>query len=168
MKQLDQVEIKLLNYAFKFKKLYWREEFAIKLTPESYPPRIILAHALLEVSGIVPTDANEALRVLDAMPIAIVDRVYRIWKGSFPASRRFTASRLYKAPEPLFFANRAEIVKDEGDSEHDRMMRSAEAKFGSQQMNETRELEAKILSAAKTRNGGYRGATLATTDKEPI
>jgi hypothetical protein len=166
--QIKQVEVKLLQYRFVFRKLVWREEFAVKFPPKANPQRVMLAHALLEVSGIKPKNVEEALRVLDAVPIAIVERVFRIWRGSFPASRRFTSSRLYKAPEPITYAKRVEEIENEESTAHDRMMKAAESKFGSHQLAEVREIEQKILEGAKKRDGGYRGAIPATEDKEPL
>jgi hypothetical protein len=158
-----EVEVKLLKYTFRFKRLLWREEFAIRFPPKANPQRVVLSHALLEVSGIKPKNYAEASKVLDAVPMAIVERVYRIWKGSFPAARRFTASRLYKAPEPNNYTKRLDESEREESTAHDEVMRKAESQFGPQQMAETRELEQKILTAAKKRDGGYRGATLAST-----
>jgi hypothetical protein len=158
----NEVEVKLLKYTFRFKRLLWREEFAIKFPPKANPQRVVLAHALLEVSGIKPKDADEAKRVLDAVPMAIVERVYRIWKGSFGPARRFTASRLYRAPDPVSYTRKVDETERDEDTAHDQMMRRAESKFGTQQMAETRELEKKILDAAKKKDGGFRGAIHAT------
>ncbi len=87
MAQVEQVEVKLLKYTFQFKRLRWREEFAIKFPPKASPQRIILAHALLEVSGIKPKTSDEAIKVMDAIPMAIVERVFSIWRGTFPPAR---------------------------------------------------------------------------------
>lgn len=161
-----EVEVKLLKYTFRFKRLLWREEFAIKFPADANPQRIVLAHALLEVSGLKPSNTAEALKVLNAVPMAIVERVYRIWKGTFPTSRRFTASRLYKAPDPVTYTKRLDEREVVEDNAHDQMLRQAESKFGSQELQEAREVEQKILRAAKKRDGGFKGAIPASSEKE--
>jgi len=166
MTQVEQVEVKLLKYTFQFKRLRWRQEFAIKFPPKSTPQRIILAHALLEVSGIQPKTLDEAIKVMEAVPMAIVVRVFRIWKGTFPPARYFTSSQLYVAPEPLSYIKKLSDDMEKDESDHDRNIRSAESKFGSQQLKETRELEQKILAGAQRKEGGYRGAIIATNDGE--
>ncbi len=165
MEQAEFVEVNLLKYIFKFKRMRWREEFAISVPPKASPQRIILAHALVEVSGIKPKTVSEAIQVMDSVPMAIVERVFRIWKGSFPPARYFTSSRLYKAPEPLAYA-RQQVEEEITDNEHDRAMKAAESKFDSQQIRETKELEKKIIAGAQRREGGYRGPVMATRDED--
>lgn len=162
MDTTDQVEVKLLQYIFKFKRLKWREEFAIIFPPKVSPQRIVLSHALLDVSGIVPKTPEEAMKVLNAVPIALVERVYRIWKGSFPASRKFTTSRLYKAPEPVVYNQK--MVEREGSqlSEEDRAIVS---KYGVDQLAESRDIQERIRLAAKKKEGGYLGADTATPEE---
>jgi hypothetical protein len=166
MGQQEQVEVKLLQYTFRFKRMRWREEFAIKLTPNKNPQRILLAHALLEVSGLKPASVDEALQVMEAVPMAIVERVFRIWKGSFPASRKFTTSRLYKAPEPAAHQKRLAMEGSAEDAAHDQSMRQFERQFGAKELAETRETEQKILQAARRKEGGYRGAIPATAEEK--
>jgi len=158
MEQLEQVEVKLLNYTFQFKKMRWREHAAIKFEKGKDPQRILLAHALLTVSGIKPS-FEEAMRVMAAIPAPYVDRVFKVWRSSFPPARKFTTSMLYCAPEPV------QLDEGEEDVVHDRSMQEMESKFGSQELAETRELEQRILLAAQRKEGGYRGAVRATEDK---
>ncbi len=169
MEPMEQVEVKLLNYTFKFKRMRWQEEFAINFPKDKDPKRVMLAHALLEVSKMKPANVDEALRVMDAIPSAIVTRVFRIWKGSlFPPSRRFTISKLFRAPAPLVHQRQMQRQEDDEDSAHDQLVQNMEAKFGLKEIEETRELNKKILAAAKKPDGGFKGAVVATPDKERV
>jgi hypothetical protein len=162
LEQLEQVEVKLLKYTFRFKRMRWQEESKIEFSPKKSPQRIVLAHALLEVAGIKPKTLEEANRVMESIPSAIVERVFKIWKGSFPPARKFTTSKLYCAPEPTQYVRQIEADEREEDDAHDKLVHSMESKFSPQEVAETRELEKQILSAARRKDGGYRGAVKPT------
>jgi ribonuclease D len=161
----ETAEVKLLSYRFIFKKMRWREHAAIKFEKGKDPQRIILAHALLEVAGIKPKNVAESMRVMDAVPAAIVERVFKIWRAAFPPARKFTTSKLYCAPEPSQYDKQIVREEDEETAVHDRTMREMESKFGPQEIAETKNLERQILSAAQRKDGGFRGAVVATEDK---
>ena len=106
------------------------------------------------------------MRVMAAIPAAIVDRVFKIWRASFPPARKFTTSKLYCAPEPSQYSRKMEVEEKEEDVIHDRTVREMESKFGPQEIAETQNLERQILAAAQRKEGGgYRGAVAATEDK---
>ena len=163
MGQIEQVEVKLLNYIFKFRRLTWREEFAITFPKGGNPQRVILAAALAEVSGLVPKNFEEALKVFDVVPNAIITRVFKIWKGSFPPSRRFTVSKLYRAPEPTLYNRVVDSDEIKEDQSHSRAIAAMEAKFGAKEIAETRALEKQILNSAR-QGDGFKGATAATEE----
>ena len=157
------IEVKLLQYEFKFRRLTWREEFAIKQVPQRDPVRVYLAHALDEVSGLRPKDATEAMRVMDAVPLAIVNRVWKLYKGGFPASRRFFTGSLYTAPDTRVFMNK---VADDSDGKaanaaHDSAVSAMESKFSEEELRTERDNDRKIFEAVKQRNG----LTKATQDE---
>jgi hypothetical protein len=150
---MESVEVKLLNYKFRFKRLRWREEFSIKFEPKQDPYRVILAYALETISGLPAGSVAEAYRVFEAMPSAIVSRVYKIYKGSLTSPRRFVTAGLYKAPEPSVYVNR--VVEDEAkqETEVDKVAQRMESTFGKKELDEAREIDQKIIQAS-----GYRGA----------
>ena len=160
----ETVEVRLLHYTFRFRAIKWQEHAAIKFDKKKDPQRVLLAHALLEVAGIKPKTIEESMRVMDAIPMAIVDRVFKIWRGSFPPARKFTTAKLYCAPEPTQYSTKLAVEEQEEDVQHDKLVRSMESKFGPQEVAETRELERKILAGARRKDGGYRGATMPTED----
>src|SRR5208282_5613423 len=100
------VEVRLLRYKFRFRNLTWREELHLTIPPGKNPTRIVLAHALEDVSGLPVKSVEEAAKVFAAMPIPVVSRVYRIYKGLLPASRRFETAGLYRAPDPSVYVKR--------------------------------------------------------------
>ena len=159
---METVEVRLLHYIFSFKGMKWREHAAIKFEKGKDPQRILLAHALLEVAGIKPKNTAESMRVMEAVPAAIVERVFKIWRAAFPPARKFTTSKLYYAPEPSQYDKKIAREEDEETVVHNRTMREMESKFGLQEVAETKNLERQILAAAQRKDGGFHGAVVAT------
>jgi len=156
----NTVEVKVLKYKFLFRPIFWREDFSIKADPKLDRRRQILAHALVEVSGLKIKDIKEATRVFAAIPISIIDRIFTIYKGSLPAPRVFQTLGLYKAPEPTRHARRMEKeIRDQETETFRRAEELLESKYGKEELRETRELEMAILKGSK-----LRGATRATPD----
>jgi hypothetical protein len=145
----DFVNVKLLRFDFRFKRLQWREEMAIKLSKEENPLRTILAHALVGVSGLQPESLDKAKQVIEAIPEAIAERVWKVYRGSFPAARRFSTANLYQAPEPSEYMNKVVEETVEEETTHDRTIREMEARFGKQEVAEEAELSRQILRAAR-------------------
>lgn len=157
---MDTVEVKLLKYAFRFRKLAWREEFAIKFEPKESKLRTVLAHALVEVSGFPINTVDDAKRVLTPIPSSIIDRVFIIYKGSLRSARSFSTMGLYRAPEPKKFTKKVKEVERERDKIMDKVEGEIERKFGRQAIMEAREVENQMLK----RN--HRGLTKATPEKK--
>lgn len=156
----NTVEVKVLKYKFKFRPIYWREDFSIKADPKIDRRRQVLAHALVEISGLKINDIKEASKVLAAIPISIIDRVFTIYKGSLPSPRIFKTMGLYKAPEPIKFSRRVEKEIREKETEtFNKAEELLESKYGAQELQEARELERAILKGSK-----LRGASRATAD----
>jgi len=158
---MDTVEIKLLKYAFRFRPLTWREELSIKFPEKEDRRRVLLAHALDEVSGLKVTSSADALRVMKALPESIIHRVFIVYRGSFPPPRIFTTMGLFKAPEP----NQVARMFEEGEEKREEIMDKVEAemrqKFGNKEVEETIELERQMA-----RNSKLRGATKATDESK--
>ena len=152
------VDVKLANYQYRFKRLRWREEFAIVFPPNKDPYRVVLANALVEVSGLKIKSLEEAFKVLDAVPSAIVERIFKIYKGSLPASRRFVTAGLYKAPLPSQYIRHQVESEEEVGKQADKVVQQMESKFGKKELDEAREIDRQILTGAKKQDGGYRGA----------
>ena len=148
----DTVEVSLLRYKFRFRRLGWKEEVAIGR--DKSPLRAILSRALCEVSGLLPSSLGEARRVMDAIPEAIATRVWKVYRGSLPPSRRFSTSGLYQAPEAAAYAEHLMEEEPAEDEAHDRALREMESRFGRQEVAEEAELSRRVLESA--RKGGVR------------
>lgn len=155
---METCEVKILNYVFRFRRLYWKDEFAIKFQNRD-PYRTLLSHALLEVSGLPVTSAEEAEKVVAALPYAIMERVFRVWKGSFPPSRRFVTGGLYKAPDPIQYQAQVDAEETKRDKVTDSVVQRLQSQFGEQEVAEAKELSDQILKASN-----MRGAIKATSD----
>jgi hypothetical protein len=153
-------EVKLLQYAFVFHNLKWREEFNIKFGKKDRL-RTILAHALDEVSGIKVGSVDEAQRVLDAIPSAVIYRIFILYKGNLKTFRSFTTIGLWKAPEPSKLIKKIEEAEEEREHIMDRVEREMEAKFGRKELAEARKMELEVLKASPKRN-----IIRATPDKD--
>lgn len=156
---MDIVEVRLLQYIFKFRTLSWREELAIRF-PDKDRRRALLACAMVEVSGLKIDTAEAALKVMNVLPLTIVHRVFIIWRGSLPEPRSFTTMGLYKAmPQNRFIR-----VLEEDDQNRERVMDAVEdemeRKFGRKELEEAREIERQMAHNSK-----MRGATRATPEK---
>jgi hypothetical protein len=156
---MDTVEVKLLNYKFKFHQLRWREEFNIKFDPKKDRLRTILAHALAEVSGIKVNSVEDAERVLMPIPSAVIYRIFVVYKGTLPPARLFKTVGLYKAPEPSRLIKRIQEAEEEREQVMDRVERDMEAKFGRKELQEARQQELEML-----KNSRGRGLTRATDE----
>jgi len=111
----------------------------------------VLAHALEDVSGLPVKSVEEAAKVFAAMPIPVVSRVYRIYKGLLPASRRFETAGLYRAPDPSVYVKRVAEDDDVVDQASDRVMQRMEQNFSKQELAEAADIDRQILKASKLR-----------------
>ena len=162
----NDVEIRLLSYKFRFKRLFWQEELSVRPSKGEDPVRSVLAHALAEVSGLRPESTKKAQEVIDAIPEAIVTRVWKVYRGSMPPARRFSTVGLYTAPEPS--AHMARLQEDEvADDAHDRVVREMESRFGKREVAEEAALSRRVVAAARKGDGaGFAGASQPTPDKK--
>jgi hypothetical protein len=157
---MELIEVKLLQYVFRFKPLNWREEFSVEYNPKKNRLRTLLASALMEVSGLKVSTVEEAWKVLEPLPDPILNRVYIIYKGSLPESRAFNTLGLYKAPEPSRFVRQLEKVEQQREEVMDKVEKEMETKFGRKELEEAMRTEREMA-----KNGGLRGVTKATKEK---
>jgi hypothetical protein len=154
------IEVKLLDYAFQFRRLSWREEFRMKFGGED-PRRIVLATALDNVSGLKIETLEDAMKVLKSIPEAVLQRAYIIYRYKLPKTRIFSTQNLYKAPEPAEHFGKIQKIEEEKEEAMDVLHRQMEATFGRQELQEQRELEGEILARS-----GHRGAIKKDPEEE--
>lgn len=158
------IEIILLNYRFKFRRLYWKEEFQLAANGRD-ERRVLLAAALTEVSGLPIKDFNEAYRVLDAMPTPILHRVFIIYKGKQPPTREFATRNLYAAPEPSAYGVHLGEASEAADKATDTLVARMEQQFGKKEVEEAAEVDRQIVRASKLRGAVPK---LDDEDRHPL
>jgi hypothetical protein len=163
---MDLIEVILLNYRFKFRPLFWKEEFDLK--PEGKDERrVLLATALVEVSGLKIKNFEEAYRVLNALPTSILHRVFLIYKGKQPETRVFTTYDLYKAPDTTAYGQQLTDEEVATDKAVDAAVARMEQQFSKKELEETAEIDRQIIAGAKTKQG-FRGAVPKDADEEDM
>jgi hypothetical protein len=157
---METFEVKLLQYSFRFRQLSWREELGMLFPEKVDRRRTLLAHALSEISGLKVNTTEEGMKVMDALPISVVHRVFILYRAAQPEPRVFTTTGLYRADEPNAF--HARIARAEEDSEKimDRVEQEMAQKFGRKELEEQVELEREML-----RNSKGIGLTKASADR---
>ena len=159
---MEPVEIKILKYTFRFRELSWREETSIKFEPGEDRMRTVLAHAMTEVSGLKVNSPEEAKKVLNAIPATVIQRMVILWRGHYPAPRRFSTTGLYQAPATEVVARRMKEVEAQREQVMDKVETEMRQKFGDKEVQEALELERLML-----KNSKMRGATRASEDIAP-
>jgi hypothetical protein len=145
------VEVQLLKYKFRFRKLDWREEVALQMPPKVHPLRVILAAVLVDVSGLPVSSPEEAMKIIRKLPIPVLNRVYMIYKDKLPKTRLFETVNLFQAPEPSLYIER--VADDEAAAEPtvDEAVRRMEQQFGKQELAEAAAIDRKIVQGSKLR-----------------
>lgn len=157
---METVEVKILKYSFLFRQLSWREETSIRFSKNENRLRIVLSHALIEVSGLKVGSPKDAMKVLSPLPETVIQRVFILYKGSFPMPHRFSTMGLYRASEPGKFVARIKEDEEQRDQIMDKVEEEMRQKFGTKELEETKEIERQML-----KNSKMRGATRATPDE---
>jgi hypothetical protein len=158
----ETVEVKLLNYSFLFRALTWREELSIKYPEKEDRRRVILGHALHEVSGLPVKTADEGLKLMKALPEPVIARAFIVYRGSLALPRIFTTTGLFQAPLPNRVAAVFEAEEQKREEIMDKVEAEMAAKFGRKELMETREIERQML-----KNSKMRGATKPSPDLPP-
>ena len=104
---------------------------------------------------------TDAHKVLDAIPSAVIYRIFILYKGNLKTFRSFTTIGLWKAPEPSKLIKKVEEAEEERDHIMDRVEQEMIAKFGRKELAEARRMEMEVLKASPKRN-----LVRATPDKE--
>jgi hypothetical protein len=150
------IEVKLLHYTFQFRRLSWKEEFALKFGKED-PRRVTLAASLDNVSGMKISSFSDALKILKSIPTAVLERAYIIYRYKLPKSKIFSTTYLYKAPDPL--THNKKVFEDEEQKEEviDVIHRQMESTFGRKELQEQQNLEKEILDKSNKRGAVVKG-----------
>ena len=121
------VEVKLLSYTFKFKRLTWVDYFGLS-SVEDFRKKVLTV-ALTEVSGKLLTP-DEATTLISSLPPVIIEKVYTIFLGSLDDRRKFSSIDLPQGPDTKDFTH---YLQEEGTKKGkimDEVERQIEMKFG--------------------------------------
>jgi hypothetical protein len=163
------VPIKLGKYRFSFRSLTWKDELQLERNKKRDYRRVVLAQALEKIEVIaankepleVPfSTLEEAYKILDAIPITLVEKAFIVYKGGLPENKKFSAISLYQAPEPSDYNKRVVEQETELETEIDQAMVNAERTFGKQAVNEALEIENQIVAGSRKKDGSYQGANV--------
>jgi hypothetical protein len=155
---MDTVEITLLDYKVRFRKLSWREEFAL---PPGSGGLQIMAAAMVDVSGLPVATVADARRILDAVPPTILRRVWILYKAGIPAPLFFHTVNLYTAPDVRAFHRKIEEEDGERDRTADAAVAQVRSRFGARAVAEQDAIGQQILANAK-KDSGARALVPAT------
>jgi hypothetical protein len=78
---MGMIEIPLHSLRYRFRSLTWQEEFRIPFSATEDQRKTLLAHALVDISGLKIPSAAEARTVLDQIPPALLWRINRVAFG---------------------------------------------------------------------------------------
>ncbi len=158
MDSTQLIEIPILKHKYHFRPLTWLEEFSIVYPKGKNPQRVMLSHALVDISGVPVPNVDEGQRMLNPIPTAVVSRMFIVYRGSAQASRKFEAAPLYRAPEPSSYARRVKIQAGEQDNQMENVDRHLENMYGAKELEGARAIQEQILAASKDETGRPRGA----------
>jgi len=153
------IEIPILNFKYHFRPLSWFDEFNITFPKGKNQRRILLAHALADVSDIPVENLDAALKVLDPIPTPLISRMFVVYRGNLRQSVKYAAAPLYKAPEPSAYAKRVREEGGDQEASMDRVHNQLETMYGPKEVAEARALEQAIVERSKDpKTGVPRGA----------
>jgi hypothetical protein len=103
---MGMIEIPLHSLRYRFRSLTWQEEFRIPFSATEDQRKTLLAHALVDISGLKIPSAAEARTVLDQIPPALFWRIWVVYRGSLPEDRYYATKGLYDAPDQKTYNKR--------------------------------------------------------------
>lgn len=145
----ELVEIPLNSFRFRFRRLSWQDEYRISFPPGEDQRKILLSHALVNISGLSVTSVEDARKVLDQVPPALFWRIWVLYSGNLPANGYYQTTGVYTAPDQR--ARQKRVYEDEEPVETvaDTATRRMEHTLGPKESREARSIEAEIVAAAK-------------------
>jgi hypothetical protein len=147
------IEIPLNTYTYRFRRMNWTEEIKLRFKPGEDQRKVVLALALTDVSGLAVSRAD-ALKILSALPEAILWRVWLVYRGNLPPDRYYSTGALYQAPDVATHHARNQQIEDQADETADRAMAAVEqADEVSRRMFEAARREGKLVPAKEDASG---------------
>lgn len=112
------IEIPINSYRYHFRRLTWQEEARLKFPKGEDQRRILLAAALVDISGL-PVTPEQALEALRLMPEAIIWRIFVFYGGKLPQNEYYYSAPIFSAPTPTSYFDRIRNEEHENDTAAD-------------------------------------------------
>ncbi len=142
------VEIPLNKFVYRFRRLTWREELQMKFVPKDDQRRVVLATALHNVSGLA-LSRSDARKAVQALPEAVLWRVWVLYRADLPADRYYTSGGLYAAPDPNTHRAQIEVEERRADAVTDRAMAEVERQFGGKGVTDAMDISQRMFEQAR-------------------
>jgi hypothetical protein len=154
------IEVPLNSYRYHFRRLTWLEETRLSFSKIDDQRKVILAHAMVDISG-MPVTPEEAMQVLKHIPDALFWRIWIVYRGNLPQERYYTSGGLYEAPDPMAYQQR---IYDDGEAVEavvDAATAKLESKFGKTGVEEAEDISRQMFRQAE------RAGTLVPAQGSP-
>jgi len=106
---MPSIEVPLNRFVYRFRPLPWHEEVRIKFAATDDQRKVLLAQALVDISGLRVSPAD-AMRILNELPEALFWRIWVVYRGNLPMDRFFASGPLYEAPDTQTY--RSQLTSD--------------------------------------------------------
>jgi hypothetical protein len=151
------VSIPILDTEYRFRKLTFREEFALIFPRGIDPCRVVLTAALVEVFrvGYTPfpvSDSATAGELLRPIPPPVLQRVWIAYKAGLEENRFFSTKRLYRAPGVKAYNQRVRVEESAEDAAMEPGLNAIRKQFGPQEAADLDKVQKAILKDARDRN----------------
>jgi hypothetical protein len=144
------IDITIGNYVFSFKELSWWVESNLQVGCKD-ARRVVLASALVEVSGLPIENFEDAETALNAIGLPIIHRVFLTYKSRLTKSA-YRIAPLYQAPKAKSFQIALQEQEQEIEAEVDSYFQ--DRRFSRADLEEARKVDQAII-----RKSGMKGAT---------
>jgi hypothetical protein len=145
---MELVEIPLNRYRYNFRQLKWPEETRLKFLPGEDQRKVILAAALVDISGL-PIAGSDSRKVINAIPESVLWRIWVLYRGNLPSDRYFSSGGLYQAPDQNTHAEQNRLHEEQTEDVADRAFSEVERQFGVEGVEEARNITHRMFETAR-------------------
>jgi hypothetical protein len=126
---MSLIEVPLNSYRYHFRRLTWPEEIRLPFSPTEDQRRVVLAHALADISGL-EVSAAQAMEILKKLPEPILWRIWVLYRANLPEERYYTAGGLYEAPDQMAYQERIQHDEETTEAVADEATAIVQKRFG--------------------------------------
>jgi hypothetical protein len=142
------VEVRLHSFLYRFRRLTWRQEAAVRPAEGEDYRDAVLAAALHDISGLLVNSLTDARAVVRKIPKTIRTRLWVVYRGNLDPDRYFTTRGLFEAPDHTAYNKR---LVEAGDADVDPAEAELTRRFGPAEVREARQME-QVMAAGALKN----------------